>query len=178
MIANPTQHKGREAEYHLRQAERHYQSDDEFAFYLSAFLSAARSITFHMQKQYGNQDGFPEWYCAVQTRMVADSDLKYLNEARVEDVHQRPVSTRATRAISASVDAVLVKKGEEDIVDERSEVTSDTTAPQPRTLMRFFAGRNDIEVIKYCGTQLAKLTDLVAKCEKQYPTTRSNRTLD
>ena len=102
MIENPTRHKAKEAEFHLLQSKEHYQEDDEFSYFLSAFLSAARSITFYMQKQYGKHSGFPKWYCEEQTRMVADADLKYLNEARVEDVHQKPVHTGATRAVSFS----------------------------------------------------------------------------
>ena len=169
MIANPTQHKAREAEFHLRQAKEHYQSDDHFAFYLSAFLSAARSITFHMQKQYGKKEGFPEWYCVEKIKMVADSNLKYLNDARVEDVHRSPVHTGATRSISVGLDAILVREGEEDFVETKPEAASEDTVSQPVTLRRFFVGRQDTEVIEFCSAQLVKLISLVAKCEERYP---------
>src|SRR5574341_1334722 len=121
MVTNPTQHKIKEAEFHLRHAKEHYQSDDTFAFYLSAFLSASRSITFYLQKQYGNQQGFREWYCVEQTKMNADNDLKYLNEARVEDVHRKPIHTGAMRSITVGLDAILVKEGEE-FIDEANPV--------------------------------------------------------
>jgi hypothetical protein len=96
MTENPTQHKAKEAEFHLQQAKECYQEDDKFSYFLSAFLSAARSITFYMQEQYRKHSGFPKWYCIEQTKMKADENLSYLNKARVEDVHQKSVHTGAT----------------------------------------------------------------------------------
>lgn len=122
-----------------------------------------------MQKQYGKREGFPEWYCVEQTKMVADSNLKYLNEARVEDVHRSPVHTGATRLNSVRLDAILVREGEEDVVETKHEAASEEVVSQPVTLRRFFVGRQDTEVIEFCSAQLAKLINLVAKCEERYP---------
>ena len=33
-----------------------------FPYYLSAFLSAFRSVTFYLQKQYANDETFKSWY--------------------------------------------------------------------------------------------------------------------
>jgi hypothetical protein len=169
VITNPTQHKAKEAEFHLRKAKEHYRCDDTFAFYLSAFLSASRSVTFYMQKQYGKLEGFPEWYCAEQTRMRADNDLKYLNEARIEDVHRKPIHTGAARSVSVRLDAILGKEGGERIDEPNPVVTNKYDASEPSTLMRYFAGRKQIEIIEFCSTQFSKIVELVAKCEALFP---------
>ncbi len=168
MIKNPTQHKAREAEFHLQQAKKHYQSDEEFAFYLSAFLSAARNITFHMQKQYGKQEFFPEWYSAERTQMEADSDLQYLKNARNSDIHEEIVHTGVTRPISTGFDAIIVTKAGE----EGQEDANEAAVSQPAILRRFFKIEElgNIEVIEFCSTQLEKLSDLVARCEKEFTT--------
>lgn len=96
-------------------------------------------------------------------------DLNYLNEARVEDVHQKPVHTGATRAVSCGIDAILVKEGEEYFVEPGPVVSEETVKFRNVTLNRYFVGRKDVEVIEFCLSQLLKLTAFVARCEAQYP---------
>jgi hypothetical protein len=91
-----------------------------------------------MQKQYGKHSGFPKWYYEEQTRMVADADLKYLNEARVENVHRKPVHTGATRAVSFSIDAILVKEGEEYSFDTEPVIPEKAVESLNVTLKRYF----------------------------------------
>jgi hypothetical protein len=62
-----------------------------FQFYLSAFLSALRSITFYLQKQYSGDERFREWYARKQDEMQNDRVLKVLNKQRVGVVHKEPV---------------------------------------------------------------------------------------
>ena len=91
-----TAHKVGEAEYFLCRMTKTFEDDRLFSYNLSAFLSAARSITFYMQRQYKRCDGFGQWYCQTQIEMSADPELEYLNKARVEAVHTEPVTTVAT----------------------------------------------------------------------------------
>ena len=86
-----------------------FEDDELFAYNLSAFLSAARTITWYMQKQYKHRDGFAQWYCQKQIEMSADPELEYLNDARVEAVHTEPVATGTTRVATATVKAFIVK---------------------------------------------------------------------
>jgi hypothetical protein len=62
LMENPTRRKIREAEYFLSTMKQAFEDDNAFPYNLSAFLSAARSITWHMQEQYKHRDGFKEWY--------------------------------------------------------------------------------------------------------------------
>ena len=61
-----------------------------FPFYLSAFVSALRSVTFYMQKQYAHEAAFGPWYEAKQEEMRADPVLKMLVEKRNLALHQEP----------------------------------------------------------------------------------------
>ena len=61
-----------------------------FPYYLSAFLSALRSVTMYLQKQYAHDTRFASWYPQKQAEMEADSILKMLNKKRVAVVHREP----------------------------------------------------------------------------------------
>ncbi|MBC7108976.1 MAG: hypothetical protein H5T41_09395 [Methanomassiliicoccales archaeon] len=61
-----TRFKLNEAKYFLEQMKEHADSTEEFAYNLSAFLSAARSVTWIMQNEFKNVPGFEEWYSEKQ----------------------------------------------------------------------------------------------------------------
>jgi hypothetical protein len=66
----------------------HYHQPDPFRYSLSAFLQAARNVTFALQKELSGSSGFEEFWEERQTEMKADSDLRLLNDARVIVVHK------------------------------------------------------------------------------------------
>lgn len=61
-----------------------------FPYYLSAFLSALRSVTWYLQKQYAADERFADWYSKKQAEMEGDAVLKMLNTMRVAVVHREP----------------------------------------------------------------------------------------
>jgi len=108
-VKNATARKVGEAEHFLSMMNQTCEDDKLFAYNLSAFLSAARTITWYMQKQYKHRDGFGHWYCEKRAQMRDDPELRYLNEARAEAVKKEPVATGATRVATATVKAFIVK---------------------------------------------------------------------
>jgi hypothetical protein len=58
-----------------------------FPYYLSAFVSALRSVTYYMQKQYAREPRFCEWYASDSARwcaagrQCADLEQVWCNEA-------------------------------------------------------------------------------------------------
>jgi len=51
-----------EAKYFLEKMKENISNPDVFRYNLSAFLAAARSITFVLQKEFKNKkEGFNEW---------------------------------------------------------------------------------------------------------------------
>lgn len=61
-----------------------------FPYYLSAFVSALRSVTYYLQKQYADEPRFVEWYARKQEEMKAGPVLKMLHEKRNTALHVEP----------------------------------------------------------------------------------------
>jgi hypothetical protein len=61
-----------------------------FPYYLSAFVSALRSVTYYLQKQYANDPRFKEWYARKQEGMKADAVLRLLHDKRNTALHTEP----------------------------------------------------------------------------------------
>jgi len=59
-----------------------YPDADEFLTKLNACLTAARSVTFVLQKELSHQPWFEDWYGPWQERMRADPLMRWLVEAR------------------------------------------------------------------------------------------------
>lgn len=57
-------------------------------FYLSAFISAGRTITFALQKSLRHQDGFDEWYEKHQNNLKENQLAKFYYDARNEGQHE------------------------------------------------------------------------------------------
>ena len=148
--------------------KRTFEDDDEFSFNMSAFLSAARSITWHMQKQYAGHGVFDEWYSQKQAEISSDPELKYLNELRVEEVHREPVQTGATRQVSYGISAVFGKDTAPDGQTKGAEPKADARSVGPKTVRRFLPEFGNMEVLEFCENQLAKLNRLVKECERQF----------
>jgi hypothetical protein len=78
--------KVRETEFFLRKMIESESKWFEFTCYLTAFLSASRSITFALQG-YKEIEGFTEWYDTKQEILKTDPIAKYFVEMRNESIH-------------------------------------------------------------------------------------------
>jgi hypothetical protein len=85
-----------EAHYFIHQLIDNYHYPHPIRFYLSAFLNAARSITWMLQKELAGRDGFAEWYQSRRQRMKEDLDLRFLNDLRVGVTHQASLVPAST----------------------------------------------------------------------------------
>jgi len=56
--------------------------------YFSAFVSAARSVTFALQASMKGVDGFNNWYTTAQEGLKADSPAPYFVEIRNDSIHR------------------------------------------------------------------------------------------
>jgi len=79
-----------EAAYFYNGMLAHRNNPVVFPYYLSAFVSALRSVTFYLQKQYAHEAGFQEWYAKKQEEMKADPVLRLLHDKRNTAVHIEP----------------------------------------------------------------------------------------
>lgn len=86
-MIDATQRKLREAQFFLghlvNEAQKAVRNEPEaFGFYLSAFLSAARSVTFALQ--YEEKSKYDEWFPGWSENLSAEDQnlLKFLNDQR------------------------------------------------------------------------------------------------
>lgn len=136
-IENPTRHKLQEAEYFLSKMKQTLEADNVFYYNHSAFVSAARSITYCMQKQYKHRNGFEEWYCPKQLKMIADPELKFLKKARDAAIHTETIETGATRTKTSSLGLSVGKDTPE--AEQVNEAESTPSAQSsPKTVGRFY----------------------------------------
>ncbi|TQQ82244.1 hypothetical protein [Halonotius roseus] len=55
---------------------------EEFLYYMSATLSACRSVTFALQKEHSGEENFDDWYSGAQSEMKSDPLMRVLSELR------------------------------------------------------------------------------------------------
>lgn len=141
-IENPTRHKLQEAEYFLSKMKQTLEDDNVFYYNFCAFVSAARSITLYMQKQYKtgknkkDRKDFVEWYCPKQLKMIDDPELKYLNKARAEAIHTETIETGANRKKESSIGLTVGKDTPE--AEQVNEAESKTSAQSSTTTVGRF----------------------------------------
>ena len=90
-----TQQKYNEAEYFLEMVKDNDENRQRFEYNLSAFLSAARSVTFVLQKESSKNPEFDEWYCKKQMQMKRDKLFKFLKKKRDSGIHKKIIKPRA-----------------------------------------------------------------------------------
>lgn len=92
----PNTHKRlNEAHFLWHQCLEHYFNPEGFRVSLNATIQAMRNLTFALQAEKENIGGFESWYAVWQTKMKSNSVMKWLNEARVQIVHQRDLETKS-----------------------------------------------------------------------------------
>lgn len=156
------------------QAERH-----AFRYNLSAFLSAARSVTFVMQGEFGDVSGFKDWYEDAQSTMRGDNLMRLLKEKRDTTVHKQAVRPRAGIGVSRRDGVALGDSASIDIARPDGTVErGESQAPRPRVAPRaqpitdewrwYFRDLPDNDVVAVCKEHIAKLESLVRQCESRF----------
>ena len=168
-MENPTKHKVREAEHFLSMMKQAFEDDNTFSYNLSAFLSAARSITWYMQKQYAHRNGFAEWYCQNKIKMSADPELKYLRDARNEDIKKVTVPSGVTCELPFTADAIFVKEGTPVAEQAKGAKPKPPTQSNPKTIRRFFPKFGQADIIRFSENRLDKLIRIVEECGNRFP---------
>ena len=105
---NNTEDKLSEAKYFFERMKEHVMDREAFRYNLSAFLTAFRSVTFIMRKEYREISGCREWYCKKQIEMKKDEKMKLLKEKRNITIHQKPIHPRAHVNVNSTLSIGLV----------------------------------------------------------------------
>ena len=95
-----TEYKLEEARFFLAHLEKHWNHVPHVDFYLSAFVSAARSVTWIMKAEFSDVSGWKEWYEGKKPSREIRDLLKTMNDVRVRAVKTTPLKTRTTANVT------------------------------------------------------------------------------
>lgn len=153
----------------------------EFPFNLSAFLTAARSTTLFLQKQYSDESGFDEWYQQKQAEMASDPNLLALNKLRVETIHVKPVSLMVQAGPTLPPEGVMIDGSRGGYLELGNDPEGNITTPyrvnadspiinaNPRVRW-LLADETGPDVLMLCGKGLLKLKAILEEWYRmQYP---------
>jgi hypothetical protein len=79
----------------------------ENAIYCHSCITALRSFTFLLQKEYTRDPGFADWYEGVQARLKADPEFVYLRDARNYVLKEGALLIRSAQEETSEVDLWL-----------------------------------------------------------------------
>jgi hypothetical protein len=188
MIKNTTRHTLNRARYNISEMETDFQNDEVFSFNLSSFVQAARSITWHMNKQYHTKEGFNAWYEKKVIEMKNNSELQFLIKARNYSEKEGPIPTGATRtnAVSASIVLIGAEQKQDTPITKVANPLLMIEPPKQKTISRWFwdvaeyldkgpmvyaSKFKKAEIIEVCKNILVYLNNLVDECEKMFSNT-------
>ena len=89
-----------EAEYFLDRMRLNTANPQVLKFNLSAFVSAARSVTLHLQKEATWKPEHEAWYEAHRGELASDPTCRFFKELRNAELHVRSTTTHA-KGVSA-----------------------------------------------------------------------------
>lgn len=99
-MATRTEYKLEEARFFLAYLEQHWNQMPHVDFYLSAFVSAARSVTWIMRAEFSVVPGWEQWFEGRKPSREIRDLLKKMNDVRVRTVKTTPVKTRTTAKVT------------------------------------------------------------------------------
>jgi len=181
---NNTEDKLSEANYFLERMKEHVMDGEAFRYNLSAFLTAFRSVTFIMRKEYNRISGFEEWYRKKQIEMKKDEKMKLLKEKRNITIHQKPIHLRAHVNVNATssiglVPNIIIHHAHANGTEERYSSTEEEEEEHPQTPAKsdvdvqwrwYFDEFPDVDAITICEECLKKMKDIVSECKKKFST--------
>lgn len=91
-----TRQKLAEAEFFLDQVKANYGKLKKFDYFLSAFITSARSVAWVMRSEYCKVDGWEQWYNARKPSREEAAMLKGTNALRVKTEKIAPLKTDST----------------------------------------------------------------------------------
>jgi hypothetical protein len=175
-----TREKLLEAKYFFECMIDKQSEHDAFKYNLSAFLAAARSVTFIMQKEFDKVLGFKEWYADKQAKMQGDRTMKLLNNKRMMTIHQQPVRPHANVNVSVTLNipvpsigySVEVIGADGAVIERRDSKPEPPPAPaktEKRTEWQwYFDELSGKDVVTVCKGHIGKLEALVGECESRF----------
>lgn len=173
-----TKNKLNEAKYFLGQIKRSLDDPEILGFNLSAFVSASRSVTFFMQKEFKESLRFENWYLDMQKKMKGDCILRFFNSLRVCNVHIRSIMINRHISIHLreppiqifeSVGVKVIRNGKV-IQESSSPLTISSPSRDPpsydssREVKMHFEEKPDEDGYELCEEYLKRIENIIEEC--------------
>jgi len=171
-----------EASFFLKKANDNWRNVPDFDFYLSAFFSAARSVTWIMRGEYENAPEWKAWYDAKQPDNQIVELLKKTNAIRVRSQKSAPITTRTTATLhthGVSAEALKILSEAKDVrlmpVDSRNEEFYFVVEGRRVAVGRLENAVHELpefpgeHALAACDRYVRFLDELVRECEKRFP---------
>ena len=168
--------KFNEAAYFYNAMLKHRLNVIIFPYYLSAFLSALRSVTYYLQKQGAHNEQFETWYSQKRAEMQADPVLKMLQKNRDAVVHREPFDLFFNRSfkmpekygdyIETKFFEQIEDQTPEGVITTRIRVGKDAPEEQVEPWITWDFTEDDHEdVINHCYVGLERLDAILKELE-------------
>jgi hypothetical protein len=176
-----------EAQFFLRELEKKYPECPESNYYLSAFFSSARSITWVMQNEYHDIEGWKAWYDAREPTSDKQLLLAAANRVRTRATKEEPLRTgrqveihparqRGRKKALNRLEEMIASGGEFDIeispgerlpsaIIHENRVTISARLKVVGLALDEFPNEDALEV---CKAYLSLLEELVTECERRF----------
>lgn len=175
-----TETKLNEARHFLIQIKNSLEDPKILGFNLSAFVSAARSVTFIMQREFKGNFQFERWYRAKQEKMKGEDIFVFFNSLRVCTIHigsikkNRYISVQINEppvSIFESVAVTVIRNGE--VIQQSSSPLTNSSPPRnlsnvgsTQEIKMHFEGRPQDDGIELCEDYLKRIERLVEECSQ------------
>jgi hypothetical protein len=184
-----TKLKIEEAEFFLSQMSRENRGSKTFNFYLNAFVSSARSITWILRFEFSDSVNWRSWYDSKIPTQEEKLLLKYFNDLRIESVKVKPLTTSNQFELSIPKEEVtdellykiekligkntiLILATEDDEIEKlKGNINNNdilVKASLNSVIVKVSNLDKDIDIINTSRKYLESLKSLVGECEKKF----------
>ena len=182
-----TRRKFDEANFFCERMEEQRFSHPQFDYYLSAFISAARSALWVMRSEYHLVPGWEGWYQTKQASPVEEAFLRKVNHVRVRSEKTHPIEAHIAVVISIPLERVTpeLKERLESATGERVWLTvlpitegGEITLPDDFIINAFVGTLDSVErhidefpgedFVEVCRRYLRFPEEVITECETNY----------
>jgi hypothetical protein len=186
-----TKLKIEESEYFLSQMKSQNRGSKRFDFYLNAFVSSSRSITWILKSEFSNSEEWQRWYKSKEPSKEEKELLKYLNDLRIQSLKIRPLTTsneielttpkeEVTDELLEKIELLTGKRGTLIFTTDEAEIEQLKRDSDPDDLIvmarlddyrtRVNNLDNEIDIVEASEKYINSIKSLVSECEKKFST--------
>lgn len=153
-----------EAQFFYRKMVEYKQKRNEFEFYLSAFLSAARSVLQYTLKEVKNKPGGQKWYNSLVHESIY---IRFFKNKRDINIHEEPVSPATFIHLEITDTIIIADKASVDGYSDNTpvikEIIPDINRPPviQHVLYKFDDWQGVDDVFYMCKIYLDELENVV-----------------